>query len=326
MEEGAEVGGALLLAGGAFAVLAGANDGSTVLSAGLRVPGLRLLASLAILLGAVIAGPLLLFGTGVATTLAHRLVPFSGASADRALLAATLSAMGVVFALVRAGLPTSLTLAFVGAIAGAGLGVGLPVRGSELATILVLGLAAPALSGALAFLTAPLTLRAAGGGGAGQRLRRWHRGAYCLQCLAYSANGGQKMLVVFALAAGAASGASVRDPWWLGVLIGGLFGLGVLLGLRRVSARLANEILAVHLRDAVVAEACSFVVVMGAGILGIPLTMSQSVAGALVGAGASESRARIRWPAVLRIGAAWAVTLPASICVAAAAGALVRVA
>ena len=122
----------------------------------------------------LVAGPWLLFGTSVATTLAHRLVPFSGMSADRVVLAATLSAMVVVFSLIRAGLPTSLTLALVGAITGAGLGAGLPVSGVELAEILLFGLVAPVVSAVLAFPVAPLALRAAGGTRASRRLRRWH--------------------------------------------------------------------------------------------------------------------------------------------------------
>lgn len=315
---------ALLVAAGLFSVVAGANDGSSVLSAGLRVPGLRPLISLAVLLFAVVVGPWLLFGTGVATTLAHGLVPFGGTSADRALLAATLSAMAVVLGLVRAGLPTSLTLAFVGAITGSGLGAGLPVSGGELEKILLLGLAAPVVSALLASLAVPLTLRAAGGALSRRRLVRWHRAAFFLQCLAYSANGGQKILAVFAVAAGAASGRLVQDPWWLAILVGALFGLGVLGGIRGVSAKLGKGILAVHLRHAVVAETCSFAVVMGAGLAGVPLTMSQSVAGALVGAGVSEARTRVRWPAVARMAGAWAVTLPASVVVAALAGALAR--
>ena len=293
----------LLVAACLFVVVAGANDGSSVLSAGLRVPGFRPLISLAILLTALVVGPWLLFGTSVATTLAHRLVPFSGMSADRVVLAATLSAMVVVFSLVRAGLPTSLTLALVGAITGAGLGAGLSVSAGELAMILLFGLVAPVVSAVLAFLVAPLALRAAEGSQTSRRLRRWHGAAFCLQCLAYSANGGQKMLAVFAVAAGAASGGLVQDPWWLALLVAALFGVGVLSGIRNVSSKLGRGILAVHLRHAVLAETCSFAVVMGAGLAGVPLTMSQSVTGALVGAasaGAGQGCAGRRscgWPA-----------------------------
>jgi PiT family inorganic phosphate transporter len=307
-----------------FAVVAGTNDGSSILSAGLRVPGLRPLTSLAVLMAAVLVGPIVLFGTGVATTLAHHLVPSSGASADRLVLVAAVSAMTVVFALTRFGLPTSLTLALIGGITGAGLGAGLPLSDSTLVTILVFGAAAPLLCVALGFLAARVALRAVGGSQVTRRARRLHGLAFSLQCLAYSANGGQKMLAIFAVAAGAATGSAVRDPFWLGVLMALLFGCGALLGLRRISESLGKDILAVHLRHALVAESCSFAVVMGAGLMGLPVTMSQSVTGALIGAGASESRTRVRWPAATRIAGAWAVTLPASIALAALGGGITR--
>jgi PiT family inorganic phosphate transporter len=317
---------ALLIAAGLFAVVAGANDGSSVLSAGLGSSGARPLVSLAIFLVALALGPWLLFGTSVATTLAHGLVPFSGPDTDRFVLAATISAMVVVFGLVRAGLPTSLTLALVGAIAGAGLGAGLPLRGGELAMILLVGLAAPLASALLALVISPLALRVSTGARIGGRLIAWHRVAFVLQCLAYSANGGQKMLALFAVAAGAVSGGAVRDPWYLALSLPLLFGLGVLLGIRNVSAKLGRGILAVRLRHAAVAETCSFAVVMGAGLAGVPLTMSQSVAGALVGAGLSESRTRVRWHEVTRMAGAWGATLPASIALAALAGLAARAA
>jgi PiT family inorganic phosphate transporter len=305
-----------------FAVATGTNDGSAILAAGLRVPGLRPVASLTILLTAVIVGPLLLFGTGVATTLAHGLVPIGRPGADQVVLVALVSAMAVVFLLAKAGLPTSLTLGLVGALTGAGLGAGLPVRVGTLTLVFVFGLLAPVVSAALVFAIAPALLRVLGGGTAVRRARRVHVAAFSLQCLAYSANGGQKMLAVFAIAAGAA--ATVSDPWWLALGIAVLFGIGTLTGLRRVADSLGKEVLAVHLRHVLVAEACSSAVVAAAGVVDVPLTMSQSVAGALVGAGASEARHRVRWPEAARMAGAWIVTMPASIGVAALAGAMTR--
>jgi PiT family inorganic phosphate transporter len=315
---------ALIVAAAVFAVVAGSNDGSAILSAGLSVPGLRPIASLVLLLAAVVVGPLFIFGMGVATTLAHRLVPFHGAGTDPAVLVATVSAVAVVFALTRAGLPTSLTLALIGAITGVGLGTGMPVSGGVLAEIVVVGLAAPVLAALLAFAVARILPRAVGGTHMTRRLRRLHVATFSLQCLAYSANGGQKMLAVFAFAVGAASGGAVRDPWWLAVAIAALFGIGVSMSLRRVSANLGKGIMPVHLRHTVIAETCSFALVMGAGVAGVPLTMSQSLTGALVGAGASEARTRVRWTVAMRMAGAWTVTLPASIGLSALAGLGVR--
>src|SRR5699024_7600754 len=105
-----------------------------------RVPGLRPGTSIVVLLLAVALGPLFVFGTGVATTLAHRLVRFGeGDATHAALLVGVLTAIAVVFALTRAGVPTSLTLALVGALTGSGWGAGLPVNTTMLVTILVAG-------------------------------------------------------------------------------------------------------------------------------------------------------------------------------------------
>ncbi|BCJ31714.1 inorganic phosphate transporter [Actinocatenispora sera] len=309
----------LLVLAALFAVVAGANDGSAIVAAGLRAPGPRPITQIALLLAALLLGPTLLFGTRVASTLAERLVPFGGGQQGVVLVAIVVS-VGVVFTLARAGLPTSLTLALMGAITGAGLGAGLPVQLAVLGEVALAGLLAPVLAGALGFALTRGGLRMVGGWQATRRARRLHLAAYCLQCLAYSANGGQKMLAVFAIAAGTAGSAG----WRFVLAAAGLFGLGLVAGVRRAAANLSQGILAVHLRHALVAEICSSVVVAGGGLAGIPLTMSQAVSGGLIGAGASESPSRIRWATALRLAGAWLVTLPASIAAAALGGVLVR--
>jgi len=314
----------LVIAAGLFAIVAGANDGSSVLAAGIGIPGLKPLMALGILLTALIVGPLVLLGTGVASTLIHGLVPFAGREADTAVLVAILAAITVVTVLVKLGLPTSLTLALVGAIAGAGIGAGLPVSRHEVELIALLGLVAPIASALLAYFLMPWVLRIAQGANVSRRLTRWHQAAFSLQCVAYAANGGQKMFAVFALALGLASGGYIADSWQLAFTIALLFALGVLLSLPRVSTTLGQGIYGVRLQHAAVAETCSALVVTGAAFAGVPLTMSQSIAGAIVGTGASESPWRVRWTVVTRIASSWVVTLPISFLVAALAAVIAR--
>ncbi|HVL99017.1 MAG TPA: inorganic phosphate transporter, partial [Egibacteraceae bacterium] len=56
----------------------------------------------------------------------------------------------------------------------------------------------------------------------------------------------------------------------------------------------------------------------GSAAVGAPVSMTQSVAAALVGAGMSYGHRRVRWRAVGRLGLAWLLTLPASAALAAA--------
>jgi len=84
----------LLAAALAFAVAAGLNDGSTLLSVGSRVPKLHMIWAMAIAAAALIVTPLLL-GTQVATTFLSGLVEF-GTAAEGAMLSAVLTALAVV--------------------------------------------------------------------------------------------------------------------------------------------------------------------------------------------------------------------------------------
>ena len=76
--------------------------------------------------------------TAVAMTLSERLVDFEGDTGRIALLIAVTAAVVVIAVLGRLGLPTSLTLAIMGAIAGAGWGSGLRIAWATLGIVLAL--------------------------------------------------------------------------------------------------------------------------------------------------------------------------------------------
>jgi inorganic phosphate transporter, PiT family len=307
---------ALLAVAALFAVLNGVNDGGTLVAMGLKVPALRPLAALLVLTAAVVTAPVVL-GTAVATTLAERLVAFEGDTGQVALLAAIVAAVGVVAVLAQLSLPTSLTLALVGGITGAGWASGLPMSWTTVGFVLVMAAVAPAAGGVLAFWLTRLGRRLSAPA-AYRKVRRAHVVAFGLQCLAYGANDGQKMLAVFAVAAGAASVTAV--PLLLGV-IGLLFLAGSILGLRRLSGTVATGLVPTRPASIVVAELASGTAVLASAGLGAPVSMTQAVAGGLVGTGVSEAYRRVRWKMALQVATAWALTLPTAFAVAAVTGA-----
>jgi PiT family inorganic phosphate transporter len=292
---------ALIGVAASFAVVTGANDGGALLSTGLNLRGPRLISSIAALAACVVAAPLLV-SSGVARTFAARLVT-SGAGTT--LMAGVVVAVAVVAVLTYAGLPTSLTLAVIGGLTGAGLGSGLPVSMTTAVTVLGVGMLAPFAGGLLGYLICRLTaLVPPGAGGA---LPGTHRVAFGLQCLAYGVNDGQKMLGVLLIATGGtAAGASQL------ALLTGCFVLGVLLGLPKVARTLGGTLLAVRPLHAVSAELAGSVAVLASAAAGVPVSMTQSLAGGLVGAGVSQGHGRIRWRGAGRIWLAWVLTLPAS--------------
>lgn len=315
---------ALFVAALGFATVNGVNDGGALVATGLKVPALRPLTAVGMLGVALVAAPALL-GLQVAETLARRLVSFdaaggAGADARLALLVAVVTAVAVVLVLSWRGLPTSLTLALVGGITGAGLGAGLTVSWPILGLVLAAGLAAPVVGAAAGFLLSRLAGRLPHSGRARARVRAAHVVGFGLQCFAYATNDGQKMMAVLAVATGAAQGSGRLA---LGVaelaLLAGLFCVGLVLGLRPAAATLSAEIIPARPSDAVAAELSSGGAVLGSAALGAPVSMTQSVAAALVGAGMSRGYQRVRWRAAGRLGLAWLITLPVSGALAAAA-------
>jgi inorganic phosphate transporter, PiT family len=152
-----------------FAVVNGVNDGGTIVGAGSHTLVSRPWVPVLAIVLALAAVPML-FGTRVADTLANSLVQFEGSGGQATLLAAVAATLLVVWALTTRGLPTSLTLGLVGAIAGAGLAAGLPVGWRALGIVLAIGALAPILGIAGAFVLDRVLNPVAGRSFA---LRRW---------------------------------------------------------------------------------------------------------------------------------------------------------
>lgn len=307
----------LVVAALAFALVCGANDGAALVALNLNDRFVRPLAALVTLSVVLALGPVLL-GTGVAATFVHGLVAFEGDSGRSALLAAVIVAVGVVFALQRQGLPTSLTLALTGAIVGVGLGSGLAVGWGSVLLTLVAGALAPFASGAIAFVLQRLLPAMSRRGPLQVRLAVLRLGGFLLQCLAYAANDGQKMIAVLSVATAASTvEPTVRlEPLELAA-IGTLFGVGALLGVHRYSTSLGRGIAPTRPAQTGIAQVSAAFAVFGGAALGAPVSMTQSTTAALVGAGASAAYRQVRWGQAARILIAWIITLPTSVVIAA---------
>lgn len=298
----------LFLLAVAFAFANGLNDGGSLVATGLAVRSLDIGAAVAMLAIAVIAGPMLI-GVAVARTLSDNLVSFGAAAGRVALVAAVVATLAVVWALASRGLPTSLTLGLVGAITGAGVGAGLPVAWGVLGRVLVLAAVAPFLAAAIALVLGRVVRRFPGWGSVSRRLGAAHRLAFALQCLAYGVNDGQKMLAVAAIAAGV-DVMVVADGFWTLVIIAVAFSAGTLVGLRKVASTIGGDMLPMRPLRAVITEFSSSAAVISTGIIGAPVSMTQSIVGGLVGTGVVVGTGRVRWLAVFRLVGAWALTLP----------------
>lgn len=305
---------ALVAIAGFYAIVNGLNDGGSLAGAAIQGSRVRPLTTVAVLASAVVVVPLTL-GAPVARTLAERLVDFGGASGRTALVVAVLAAVVVTGALAWLRLPTSLTLATVGAFVGAGLGARLVVDGAVVVRVLLLGVAAPIVGALIAFalmLLARLSLLS-GTGRAGPGVRMV---TSILVALAYAANDGQKMIAV-AVVAGGAGAASAGRPG-LGLLLGlaAAFTLGTLVGMRRSGATLGHGVVAARQSYLASSEVAAATAVGLTGWFGAPVSMTQALAGSLAGSGVTEGLRRVRWRLASRLVLAWVVTFPAALVLA----------
>ena len=302
-----------------FAVVNGTNAGGALLSTGLTLRSIRPVVGLVVLMVAVFAAPLLV-GTQVATTLAQRLVTLDGQSGQLALMIAVISCSVVTGVLSRRGLPNSLTLGLVGAIVGVGFGAGLPVQWGMIGAVLGAAALAPVVGIAGAYLLSVIMGWLVRTQDTGRLIRRWHVVAFTLQCVAYGANDGQKMLAVFAVVAGTMN-SGVEAVWWQLGLIALLFGLGAAVGVRRLAATIGNGVLPMRPEDAVTAETTTAGVVLGSAVLGAPVGLAQTLSGSLIGCGIRHGYRRVRWRQATKILMAWISALPTTFGLAAALGA-----
>lgn len=311
-----------------FVLISGANDGATLIGLGMRFPHTPGWVA-AVILGAVLfAGPYAL-GVAVARTFTEGLAGLGTRDGALVFLAGVVTAVGVVAVLTGRGLPTSLTLALIGGVSGAGLGAGLPVSWGRLLTVLAVGLAAPLAGLVLGYALGAASRRAPSYRRMPRLVLGGHLLAYAAQCAAYAVNDGQKMIAVVSVAVdvnrdgpGRVGDVAVSPAWMAGLTA--LFLTGALTSLTRVGERLGRGLVITRPLHVVSAETAATAAVLGSSALGSPVSMTQSVTAGVVGVVASEGTRRVRWQGVLNVGTAWVVTLPSSMLLGCVAGLAVR--
>lgn len=298
----------------AFVWVTGVNDGAALLGLSGRYP--RSSGPLPVVLVLV---PLVLvpqWTVAVARTFTEGLTDLGDRRGALAFLLGVSIALAVVAALSRRGLPTSLTLAIVGGIGGAGLGMGLDVSWRGLALVLAVGAAAPLAGTCVGYALGLASRRVPSFTGMPGAVRTAHVLAYSAQCAAYAANDGQKMLAVVSVARHVVStrrlgavGPVQPTPVVL-IAIAVVFCAGALSAVHRVGERLGRGLVLARPLHVVSTEAAAAASVAASSIAGAPVSMTQSVTAGVVGVAASEGAARVRWQNVLGVGAAWVFTLP----------------
>jgi PiT family inorganic phosphate transporter len=318
-----------LVAASMFGLVSGFNDGGNLLASFTsgrvitpRVAALLLLVSL--------AGPLVL-GTAVAQTVGTNVIDLR-AQGELSYVLITLSPLCVVLLSLSFGIPTSMTLALVGAMLGWVLvagGQGGIIHWAGVARILV-GMPISVLGGGMLALVLYRTTRRL----LGTRphasllgLARFQFVTAAVQAFAYGANDMEKTVGLIAVGMSFPNHGQAVVFSGAAPIIGafGFFYVGALIGGSRVAGRVGLGVLKVRPMQALSQQLASGSVVAALALAGAPVSMTQTIDGGLVGVGAALRASSVRWGIVREMLGSWVLTLPLALVVAAGLHLAVRV-
>lgn len=158
-----------------------------------------------------------------------------------------------------------------------------------------------------------------------RRIDKWFRRMQLLSASLYSlghgGNDAQKTMGIIWMLLIAAGYTSAKDslPWWVILSCYAAIGLGTLFGGWRIVQTMGQKITKLKPVGGFCAETGGAITLFLASVLGIPVSTTHTITGAIVGVGSSRKMSAVRWGVAGNIVWAWILTIPASAFVAAIA-------
>jgi len=136
--------------------------------------------------------------------------------------------------------------------------------------------------------------------------------------LSHGSNDAQKTMGIITMGLVATGNLSTFTvPWWVVVACAGAISLGTALGGWRIIRTLGGKFYKIRPVHGFTTQVTSAAVILGAGLLGGPVSTTQVVSSAIMGAGAAERLSKVRWGVAGDIATAWILTIPATALMAA---------
>jgi PiT family inorganic phosphate transporter len=135
--------------------------------------------------------------------------------------------------------------------------------------------------------------------------------------LSHGANDAQKTMGIITLAL--VTGGYLKKfavPLWVILLCAGMIALGTALGGWKLIRTLGGKFYKIRPVDGLAAQLTSAVVILGASLVGGPVSTTQVVSSGIMGVGAAERMNKVRWGVAQEIATAWLLTIPATALVA----------
>ena len=263
-----------------------------------------------------------IFGTAVAKTVGSGMIDISVVTSS-VILAGLIGA--IVWDLITwfYGLPTSSSHALIGAYAGAAIakaGVASLIPGGWTKTLMFIVLA-PLIGFALGFVLMVAIywiMRPY----APSRVDRYFRKLQLLSAAMYSlghgANDAQKTMGIIAGALFAAGYIhEFTIPFWVEMAAYSAISLGTLSGGWRIIHTMGSKITRLQPVGGFAAETAGAISIFTATALGVPVSTTHTITGAIIGVGSTRRLSAVRWGIAGQIVWAWLLTIPAAAVIAA---------
>ena len=221
------------------------------------------------------------------------------------------------------GLPTSSSHALVGGYAGAAIakaGFGSLIASGWTKTLIFIVLA-PLMGMALGFVLSVISLWMFRGFSP-TRVDKWFRRLQLLSAALYSlghgTNDAQKTMGIIAGVLFTAGYLQTFDiPFWVVISAHVAIALGTLSGGWRIVHTMGSKITKLQPFGGFSAETAGAITLFVASGLGVPVSTTHTITGAIVGVGSVRRLSAVRWGVAQRIVWAWVLTIPASAIIAA---------
>jgi PiT family inorganic phosphate transporter len=262
------------------------------------------------------------FGTAVAKTIGSGMI-------DLAIVTSAVIFSGLMGAIIwdlitwYVGLPTSSSHALVGGYAGAAIakaGFGSLIASGWTKTLIFIVLA-PMMGMGLGLLLSVITLWMFRGFSP-TRVDKWFRRLQLVSAALYSlghgTNDAQKTMGIIAGVLFTAGYLQTFDiPLWVVLAAHMAIALGTLSGGWRIVHTMGSKITKLQPFGGFAAETAGAITLFVASGLGVPVSTTHTITGAIVGVGSVRRLSAVRWGVAQRIVWAWVLTIPASAGIAA---------
>jgi len=217
------------------------------------------------------------------------------------------------------GIPSSSSHALVGGLIGAGIAhAGLTgVQWSGLNKTLIAIVLSPTLGMILAMIIMLVSSWALKGVSA-SRAERTFRGLHLFSSAAYSLSHGlndaQKtmgIITVLLYSTGYLSG-EFEVPHWVAISCYIAIALGTTMGGWKIIETMGSRITKLSQHQGFSASLSGSIMIFTASALGIPVSTTHTITGAIIGAGTARRASAVRWGVARNVVAAWIITIPAS--------------